>query len=121
MTTLWRDWLTAQIVEQLELTQRQQEVVLQVRTSGRFTNKDYQEAFDVSKPTATRDLEALRQKGVLVKVGRTGKGTHYLLNPKGLTMGSMGSKKSKGSQRAHAQREMRRRKHSGKNRVKGKR
>ncbi|MGB4782248.1 hypothetical protein [Candidatus Methylomirabilis sp.] len=61
------------------------------RLIGRISNTEYQDAFSVSKPTATRDLEVLRRKQVLVKVGHTGKGTHYVLNPKGLTKGSKGS------------------------------
>ena len=90
--TLWRDWLTDKAMEELRLDERQREVVRLVRGKGRITNTDYQDAFGISKPTATRDLEGLRRKGVLVKVGRTGKGTHYVLNLKGLTKGSKGSR-----------------------------
>jgi predicted HTH transcriptional regulator len=98
--TLWRDWLTQKAMEQLGLNGRQRQVVSLVRGKGRITNTDYQDAYRVSKPTATRDLEELRRKGVLVKVGRTGKGTHYVLNLKGLTKGSKDSPGPKGSQRA---------------------
>ena len=52
---------------------------------------DYQKAFGVSKPTASRDLEDMLRKGILEKIGTTGKGTHYVLNRKGLTKGSKGS------------------------------
>ena len=98
--TLWRDWLTQKAIEQLGLNERQRQVVGLVRGRGRVTNMDYQDAYGVSKPTATRDLEELWRKGVLVKVGRTGKGTHYILNLKGLTKGSRDSPPPKGSQRA---------------------
>jgi len=98
--TLWRNWLTTKVVEGLGLDERQKEVIRLVRRSGRISNTEYQNAFAVSKPTATRDLEVLRRKQVLVKVGHTGKGTHYVLNPKGLTKGSKGSSKPKGSHRA---------------------
>ena len=47
--------------------------------------------FGVSKPTATRDLDGLVSKGVLERVGTTGKGTRYVLRRKGLTKGSKGS------------------------------
>jgi hypothetical protein len=40
--------------------------------------------FSVSKPTATRDLDVLARKNVLLKIGVTGKGTHYTLTHKGL-------------------------------------
>lgn len=102
---LWRDWLSAKIMKELALDERQREVIGLVRRRGRISNTEYQEAFAVSKPTATRDLEVLRRKGILIKVGRTGKGTHYVLNPKGLIQGSKGSSAPKGSpraQRAHA-------------------
>ncbi|MDE2058550.1 MAG: DUF4062 domain-containing protein [candidate division NC10 bacterium] len=98
--TLWRNWLTAKVMEALALDERQREVIQLVRRSGRISNTEYQDAFSVSKPTATRDLEVLRRKQVLVKVGRTGKGTHYVLNPKGLTKGSKGSSTPKGSHTA---------------------
>jgi len=52
---------------------------------------DYQKAFGVSKPTASRDLEDMLRKGILKKIGTTGKGTYYVLNRKGLTKGSKGS------------------------------
>ena len=43
---------------------------------------DYQKAFGVSKPTASRDLEDMLRKGILEKIGTTGKGTYYVLNRK---------------------------------------
>ena len=46
----------------------------------------------VSKPTATRDLEDLAAKNIFKRVGITGKGTYYKLkNFNGLTKGSKGS------------------------------
>jgi len=49
---------------------------------------DYQKKFSISKPTASRDLEDMAKKGILEKIGITGKGTYYTLNRKGLTKGS---------------------------------
>ena len=65
--------------------------VLIAKTSERLSNLDYQKAFGVSKPTASRDLEDMLRKGILEKIGTTGKGTYYVLNRKGLTKGSKGS------------------------------
>jgi ATP-dependent DNA helicase RecG len=65
--------------------------VLIAKTSERLSNFDYQKAFGVSKPTASRDLEDMLRKGILEKIGTTGKGTYYVLNRKGLTKGSKGS------------------------------
>jgi predicted HTH transcriptional regulator len=86
--TLWRDWLTEEIMGQLHLNERQRKSALIVKTGGQIGNKDYQEMFGVSKPTASRDLDDLVRKGVLQKVGTTGKGTHYVLARKGFINGS---------------------------------
>lgn len=68
VTTVWRDWLTASALDALGLNERQRAVVRLVRDRGRIGNLEYQGAFGVSKPTASRDLEQLREIRVLVKV-----------------------------------------------------
>jgi hypothetical protein len=98
--TVWRDWLTEKLLARLKLNRRQQDAISHLKVSGRIGNPDYRQLFTVSKPTASRDLEELCALGVLTKVGSTGKGTHYILNRKGLTKGSKDSQKSMGSQRA---------------------
>ncbi|MEW5745113.1 MAG: ATP-binding protein [Nitrospirota bacterium] len=102
-STVWRDWLTDKVIESLGLNVRQKHAVILAKTSGRLSNLDYQKAFDVSKPTASRDLEDMVRKGVLSKIGTTGKGTYYIISRKGLIKGSKGSStipNEKGSQRA---------------------
>lgn len=89
--TLWRDWLTGDVLAKLQLNDRQRQSVLLIKTSERVSNLDYQKTFGVSKATASRDLEDMVRKGVLEKIGTTGKGTHYILDRKGLTKGSKGS------------------------------
>lgn len=89
--TLWRDWLTATVITQLNLNDRQRQALLIAKKNERLSNLDYQKTFSVSKPTASRDLEDMVRKGVLEKIGITGKGTYYILERKGLTKGSMGS------------------------------
>ncbi len=88
---VWRDWLTANVLDRLDLNDRQRKAVPLAKTSKRLSNLDYQKTFSVSKPTASRDLEDMVRKGVLKKVGTTGKGTYYILDRKGLTKGSKGS------------------------------
>lgn len=63
--TVWRDWLTEQVIAELGLNERQKKALHHVRTNGRLTNQEYQTIFTVSKATATRDLEQLRAVGVL--------------------------------------------------------
>lgn len=98
--TIWRDWLTNKALAKMNLNERQRNVLEFVRTHERISNQQYQELFSVSKPTATRDLDVLARKNVLLKIGVTGKGTHYTLMHKGLTKGSKGSLISEGSQTA---------------------
>jgi len=88
VTTIWRDWLTAEMMDRLRLTDRERKLVAMLKAGGKITNNSYQEKFGVTKPTASRHLETLKEKGVLSKIGTTGKGTYYVLSRKGLTKGS---------------------------------
>jgi ATP-dependent DNA helicase RecG len=83
VVTLWRDWLTDQRLAEFGLNDRQIKAVVFVKEHGKISNQEYQKFLSVSKPTATRDLEELLKKGVLEKVGTTGRGTHYRLGKKG--------------------------------------
>ncbi|MDK9712482.1 ATP-binding protein, partial [Acidaminobacter sp.] len=89
--TLWRDWLTPEVLAGYNLNERQMKAVLLVKTGEQLSNKDYQQKFEVSKPTASRDLEELVRIGIVTKIGTTGKGTYYILDCKGLIKGSKGS------------------------------
>lgn len=91
VVTFWRDWLTDAIMDQLGLNDNERKVVAMLKAGDKITNKSYQGKFGVTKPTASRHLDALVSKGVLEKIGTTGKGTHYVLSRKGLTKGSKGS------------------------------
>lgn len=93
-TVIGRDWLTEKILAGLNLNDRQAKAVLIAKKGGRLDNKEYQKLFSVTKPTASRDLDELAAKGIFAKIGTTGKGTHYILSPKGLTKGSMGSQRA---------------------------
>ena len=97
VVTLWRDWLTDAVMDQLGLTHNERKLVAMLKVGDRITNKSYQEKFGVTKPTASRHLDALTKKGVLSKIGTTGKGTYYVLSRKGLIKGSKGSQYGKGS------------------------
>jgi len=89
--TLWRDWLTPSVIAQLDLNDRQQQAVIHLKTHERITNSEYQSVVGVSRATASRDLEELLAKGILEKVGTTGKGTYYLLAKRRLTNASNAS------------------------------
>jgi len=88
--TLWRDWLTSEVLSRLELSERQRRAVGYLKLARTLTNSVYQERFEVSKRTASRDLDELVAKGILERVGTTGKGAHYVIG-KGARKGPKGS------------------------------
>ncbi|RJP77151.1 MAG: DUF4062 domain-containing protein [Desulfobacteraceae bacterium] len=91
VVTLWRDWLTDSVMDELGLSDPERKLVSLLKVRGSIGNKEYQEAFGVSKPTASRHLDALAGRGILTKVGTTGRGTYYRISRKGLIKGSKGS------------------------------
>lgn len=74
-----RDYLTDEYLKKLELSSRQLMAVSYVKQHGSISNAEYQSIAKVSKPTATRDLKILKDKGVLKTAGSTGRGTIYKL------------------------------------------
>lgn len=79
VTTIWRDWLTAEIMAQLALNDRQKQAIAFVKIQGRITNRDYREKTGAIIRSASRDLDDLVNKGVLKKIGTTGRNTFYVL------------------------------------------
>lgn len=77
--TLWRDWLTAEVMTSMGLSENQRLALAFVKTNGRITNKDYRGLTGVIVRTASRDLDDLVRRGALQKVGTTGRSTHYVL------------------------------------------
>jgi len=88
--TLWRDWLTGQVLEGLGLNERQKKAVAVARTEGQLTNSRYQKVTGTTRPTAKRDLDDLVRKGVLVRTG-AGRGSGYTVPRKRINNGSNGS------------------------------
>ncbi len=87
--TLWRDWLTEEVMTSLGLSDRQRLALDSVRKYGFINNTGYQAQIKVSKRTAHRDLTDMVEKGVLEKQGITGKGTRYV-SSKGVKKGPKG-------------------------------
>ena len=77
--TLWRDWLTDAIMDELGLSERQRKAVVQFKTAGRITNSEYRTLTGASEDTALRELRELLDRGILEKVGSTGRAAHYAL------------------------------------------
>lgn len=78
-STVWRDWLTPSMMSSLGLNQRQQIAITYIKAHGRITNKEYQQLTGVTDRTILREFKELLAKGILEKVGETGRGTHYVL------------------------------------------
>lgn len=77
--TLAKDMLSEEHLHQMGLNERQIEAAMWIKEHGRITNNEYQHLFSVKKRQASEDLKALVDKGILEKVGTTGRGTHYKL------------------------------------------
>lgn len=78
VTTVWRDWLTEEVMAALPLNDRHRIAIRQVKTTGRITNAEYQRLTHAPARTATRDLTVLVRLGVLARQG-DGQGTVYTL------------------------------------------
>ena len=89
VVTLWRDWLTDEVMASLKLNDRQLRSIQFLKTHGKITNSQYQEEFSVAKRTASLDLAKLMKSGLIGKTGITGKGVYYQL-AKGATKGQKG-------------------------------
>jgi ATP-dependent DNA helicase RecG len=82
MLTFRKDVFTEENLREMDLPERQLQAVLHVKKNRRITNQQYQELFGVKKRTASEDLHELEAKGILERVGSTGKGTYYKIKGK---------------------------------------
>jgi len=77
VTTLWRDWLTDAVMDELGLNERQRKAVWLAKEKGELSNSQYRNMTNVSESTALRDLRELVTCGFFVKLGGTGRSTAY--------------------------------------------
>jgi predicted HTH transcriptional regulator len=89
--TLWRDWLTGEVLAGLHLNERQRQALAYLKTHGKISNTEYQEVAKAIKKTATRDLNELKEKGIVEQRGNRGPGVHYVLAKKGDIKGTLGT------------------------------
>ena len=61
-----------------ELNERQKKAIEYVKEKGKITNEEYQGLNNANKKTATRDLADLVKKSILIRIGKTGRGTNYV-------------------------------------------
>jgi ATP-dependent DNA helicase RecG len=89
-TIISRDIFTEDILEKLGLKGRQIKAIKYVKERGKIRNIEYQEICGVGKRQATYDLEELEEKKIFQRIGKTGRGTYYVL--KGQQRGKRGIK-----------------------------
>jgi len=90
VVTLWRDWLTDEVIGALELNERQQIAFTFLLQKRRITNTQYQKITGASRTTAKRDLDGLVGKNLLILVG-AGRGAYYQVPKKWSINGPNGS------------------------------
>jgi ATP-dependent DNA helicase RecG len=81
VTTVWRDWLTDAVMDELGLNEGQKKAVAFVKLHRQISNTAYQGLAGGSRRTALRELDSLVRKEVLELRGR-GRGAHYVLAKK---------------------------------------
>ena len=79
LVTLFKNKYSTEQLQKLGLNERQVKAVLYVVENGSITNSQYQKLTDTSKPTATRDLQELESKGILINKGTKGSSSKYEL------------------------------------------
>lgn len=73
-----RKMITEETLREMNLNKRQIKSVLYVKDKGSITNKEYQVLFDVSRVTATRDLNLLERKDILKRIGKGKRDLKYM-------------------------------------------
>jgi len=74
-----KDIYTEEYLLKNGLNQRQIKAVMYVKQKGRITNREYREMFNIKNRMALIDLSGLCEKQILTRVGKTGRGTEYIL------------------------------------------
>jgi ATP-dependent DNA helicase RecG len=83
VVTVWRDWLTDEVLAVFNLNERQKKAIVYLKTHGKISNTEYQQAANSIKKTATRDLNDMKKKGIIRQIGSHGPGVHYVITKKG--------------------------------------
>jgi len=79
VVTLWRDWLTEEVLAGYKLNDRQKQAISHVKVTGRINNAEYRNITGISARTALRELRQLTDLGIFAKVGGTGQSAHYVI------------------------------------------
>lgn len=91
VVTLWRNWLTDEMLAEYDLNDRQKMAVIYLKTYTKISNSEYQKVASCIKKTATRDLSDLKEKGLIIQIGSRGPGVHYVIPKKRDIKGTIGT------------------------------
>lgn len=94
VTTIWRDWLTAEVISGFNLNERQQKAMAYLKVHGRINNAQFRDLTGVSSRTALRELRQLADIGLLIKTGGTGQAVHYVIAKVQPVIGKQGGNRS---------------------------
>jgi ATP-dependent DNA helicase RecG len=75
----YKDIYTEKNLRKMGLNERQIKAVEYIKQRDKITNKDYQEICKLKKRQAPDDLRQFEDKEILERVGKTGKGTYYII------------------------------------------
>lgn len=76
-----KDHLSEEQLRRWGLNERQIQAISHLKETGAVSNSEYQQLTGAEKRTASRDLSDLVERGILERVGATGRGTRYRLRP----------------------------------------
>lgn len=79
LITVYRKEISEDNLITVKLNERQKKAIEYVKKNNQITNTDYQKINKISKPTATRDIQYLVEKGILINVGTKGSSAIYEL------------------------------------------
>jgi len=75
--TFSKEFFTEEQLKKLGLSQRQIKAISYVKAHGSISNSEYQKIAEISERTATRDLNLLKEKDILMSEGTAGRGIIY--------------------------------------------
>lgn len=78
VVTLWRDWLTDAVLAEFGLNERQNMIIVFLKSHARITNAECQSLTGAARKATSRDLGRLVDAGLLIRVGER-RGVYYVL------------------------------------------
>lgn len=79
VVTFLKDIYTRDYLQKLGLNTRQIKIIIHLKEFGKINNKKYQQLFEVSRETASRDLANMVDMGFIESSGSKGAGSYFTL------------------------------------------